>query len=546
GEAWFVHCPEERELTQQIVEIFKPLFENQTIGKIGQNIKYDMEVLLNYGVEVVGELYDTMIAHYLLQPDMRHNMDILAENYLNYHPVSIETLIGKKGKSQRSMRTVERSKLKDYACEDADITLRLWHIFKEELEQHQLMELFTSIEMPLVRVLCEMERNGVKLDIKALNEYSSLLTDEILSIKKEIFEYAGTEFNISSPKQLGEILFERLKISDKPKRTKTKQYSTGEDVLLKLKDNHPIVEAILTYRSLTKLKSTYVDALPALINSKTGMVHTSYNQTVAATGRLSSNNPNLQNIPIRTSKGREIRKAFIPRAPDNVMMAADYSQIELRIIAHLSGDEVMKKAFSDGQDIHTATASKVFDVPLDAVTEDMRRKAKMVNFGIAYGISAFGLSERLNISRGEAADIIEAYFRQYPEIKRYMDRTIQQARKNGYVETIKQRRRYLRDINSSNNTVKQFAERNAINAPIQGSSADMIKIAMISIYREMKRQKMKSKMIMQVHDELVFNVVHDELEKIKKITMEGMQNAIPLSVPIKVDIKTGKNWLEAH
>lgn len=546
GEAWFVPVPENYNECLKTVHEFKLIFENDEIKKIGQNIKYDISILLWYDVNVKGALFDTMLAHYLLQPDMRHNMDFLALTYLNYKPVSIESLIGKKGKKQETVRSVALETLKDYACEDADITLQLKNYFDPELKKNQAAALFEQIEVPLVPVLASMEAEGIRLDIKTLTDYSSQLEKEVTEIQQEIITQAGVDFNIASPKQLGEVLFEKLKIAEKPKMTKTKQYSTGEDVLVKLINKHPIVQNILDFRSLTKLKSTYVDTLPDMVNPRTGRIHTSYNQAVAATGRLSSNNPNLQNIPIRTERGREIRKAFVPRNEKYTLLAADYSQIELRIIAELSGDEGMIAAFTEGLDIHTATASKVYNVPIAEVTSDMRRNAKTVNFGIVYGISAFGLSERLNISRGEAREIIDQYFEKYPGVKAYMNKSIEEARKNGYVKTIMDRRRYLRDINSANAVVRGFAERNAINAPIQGSSADMIKIAMINIFREMTNQKLKSKMILQVHDELVFDAHKDELEKLKPLVHDLMVNAISLKVPLVVEMNTGENWLEAH
>ncbi len=546
GQAWFVPVPENYNACLEIVREFAVVFENENIGKTGQNLKYDISILKWYDVEVKGPLFDTMLAHYLLQPDMRHNMDVLAETYLNYTPVPIETLIGKKGKKQLSMRSVDMNALKDYACEDADITLQLREAFEPELKKNNAMELFSNIEVPLVPVLASMEAEGVKLDIPALRDYSSSLEKEIIELEKEIQEQAGVKFNIASPKQLGEVLFEKMVITDKPKLTKTKQYSTGEDVLMKLINKHPIIQNILDYRSLTKLKSTYVDTLPDMVNPRTGRIHTSYNQAVAATGRLSSNNPNLQNIPIRTARGREIRKAFVPRNEKYVLLAADYSQIELRIIAELSGDEGMIEAFRQGYDIHTSTASKVYGVSFDEVTGDMRRNAKTVNFGIIYGISAFGLSERLNIPRGEARDIIDQYFEKYPGIRAYMKKSVEDAREKGYVETIMGRRRYLRDIKSANAVVRGFAERNAINAPIQGSSADMIKIAMINIHRALEKNKLRSKMILQVHDELIFDAYRDEVEEMKPIIQDLMVNAIPLKVPLEVEMNTGNNWLEAH
>lgn len=546
GQAWYVPCPENYHETLEILNLLKPVFESKDILKIGQNIKYDINILSWYEVFVSGPYFDTMIAHYLLQPDMRHNMDVLAETYLNYKPVSIEELIGKKGRNQLSMRNVDINKVKEYAAEDADITLQLKEYFEPELKRTGTWKLFDEVEMPLVPVLASMETEGIKLDVKALEEFSSQLETEIATVESSIYEMAGVEFNIASPKQLGEILFERLVISDKAKKTKTGQYKTGEDVLIKLVHRHPIINEILEYRSLTKLKSTYVDALPALVNPRDGRIHTSYNQAVAATGRLSSNNPNLQNIPIRTEKGREIRKAFIPRNNEFTLLAADYSQVELRIIAHLSKDKGMSEAFNNGQDIHTATAARVYGVGYEEVTSDMRRNAKTVNFGIVYGVSAFGLSERLGIPRREAADIIASYFEKYPGVKEYMNKSIEFAKENGYVETILGRRRYLKDINSANAVVRGFAERNAINAPIQGSSADMIKVAMINIFNELNKRKLRTKMILQVHDELVFDLCKDEEDVVRLIVEEKMKDAIVLNVPLVVDMNTGSTWLEAH
>jgi DNA polymerase I len=544
--AWFVPLPENYHDCQMILNLFKPFFENESILKIGQNLKYDISVLRWYDVAVKGPLFDTMIAHYLIEPDQRHNMDFLSETYLGYSPVSIQSLIGKKGKNQGSMRDVEMELLKEYAAEDADITLQLKHKFDPLLDKLSLRKLFEEIEMPLVRVLTDMEAEGVRLDSESLAEIGKGLENEIKQLESEIFSLSGTTFNIASPKQLGEILFEKMGLKTSTKKTKTGQYPTGEEVLSKIIHAHPIVQLILDYRSLTKLKSTYVDSLPTLVNPRDGRIHTSYNQAVASTGRLSSNNPNLQNIPIRTARGREIRKAFVPRNSHFTLLAADYSQIELRIIAHLSGDKDMIEAFANGLDIHTATAAKVYGIALEDVSRDMRRNAKMVNFGIIYGISAFGLSERLGISRGEAGSIINNYFKEYPGIKAYMNNQMEFARKNGFVETMLGRRRMLRDINSSNSVVRGFAERNAINAPIQGSSADMIKIAMIGIHKELTEKALKSKMILQVHDELVFDAHKDELEVLKVIIEKNMKNALPLSVPVLVETNTGNNWLEAH
>ena len=546
GEAWFVPVPEKYADALEIVTEFSVVFADEKIEKTGQNLKYDISVLKWYEIEVNGPLFDTMIAHYLIEPDMRHNMDFLSSTYLNYEPVPIVKLIGKKGKNQLTMRSVEPDKLKEYACEDADITLQLRNVLEPQLEETGTRNLFDEIEMPLVRVLAAMEAEGVKIDSENLNQFSHQLQQEIAVVEKEIFLLSGAEFNIASPKQLGEILFDKMELSENPKQTKTKQHSTSEDVLQKLINKHPIIQLILDFRSLSKLKSTYVDSLPLLVNPRTGRIHTSYNQAVAATGRLSSNNPNLQNIPIRTERGREIRKAFVPRNEKYTLLSADYSQIELRIIAHISGDEAMKQAFRDGIDIHTVTAARIYNSDLDDVTQDMRRNAKTVNFGIIYGISAFGLSERLGIPRREAADIIAQYFERFPGIKKYMDDTIDFAKEHGYVETLMKRRRYLRDINSGNAIVRGFAERNAINAPIQGSSADMIKIAMINIQREFEHLELRSRMIMQVHDELVFDVHLEEVETVKPIVLKYMKTAIELSIPLEVEMSTGNNWLEAH
>jgi DNA polymerase-1 len=545
-EAWYVVIPDNYHDACGVLDEFKNLFEDPSIEKTGQNIKFDMLMLRWYNITVKGKLFDTMLAHYLLQPDMRHNMDFLAETYLSYTPVSIEHLIGKKGTAQLSMRTVDYETIKDYAAEDADVTLQLRELFAPRLRETNTLRLFDDIEMPLVPVLACMEAEGIKIDPAILNDYSIQLQQEIKELEKTIQDMAGEEFNIASPKQLGEILYEKLKISDHPRQTRTGQYSTSEDVLVKLSGRHPIIQNILDYRSLTKLKSTYVDVLPQLINPRTGRIHTSFNQAVAATGRLSSNNPNLQNIPVRTERGREIRKAFVPRDDNHLLLSADYSQIELRLIAEMSGDEAMGEAFRQGLDIHAATAARVFGVTIDGVTGEMRRQAKMVNFGIIYGISAFGLSERLNIPRKEAADLINQYFIKYPGIKKYMENTIAFAKKNGYVETMMKRRRYIRDINSGNAVVRGFAERNAINAPAQGSAADMIKIAMINIFNEFQKRKMETKMILQVHDELVFDVPREEVEAVKPIIREKMISAIPMTVPMEVEMKTGRNWLDAH
>jgi len=545
GTAYFLKLPADREKTLRILHDFKPLFEDTHTEKTGQNLKYDISLLKNYGIETKGFLFDTMLAHYLLEPDLRHNMDFLAETYLQYKPVPIEDLIGKKGRGQSSMRDVDPVLLRDYACEDADITLQLRKVFEPMLESSGAMKLFREVEVPLIPVLSSMEAEGIRLDTETLKEFSMELQEEIEATEQQIFELAGSSFNIASPKQLGEVLFDRLGVADNPKKTKTKQYSTGEEVLSKLIHRHPIIQLILDYRSLTKLKSTYVDTLPSMTDEN-GRIHTSFNQAVAATGRLSSNNPNLQNIPIRTEKGREIRKAFVPRDKNHVLLAADYSQIELRIIAELSGDEAMLETFNRGEDIHTATAARVYGVPLREVSPEMRRNAKTVNFGIVYGISAFGLSERLGIPRREAGDIIDQYFRKYPGVKKYMNDTIAFARENGYVSTILGRRRYLRDINSNNATVRGFAERNAINAPIQGSSADMIKIAMIRIHQAIQDEKLQTRMLLQVHDELVFDTPLGEVETVTDLAGKLMKTAIPMKVPVEVEINTGRNWLEAH
>ncbi len=545
-EAYYVPLSSVYDEAREVVQEFKQVFENETIGKTGQNIKYDMMMLKWYDIEVRGTLFDTMIAHYLIEPDMRHNMNILSEIYLGYEPVKIEELIGTKKSEQINMRDVPVEIICEYAAEDADVTLQLRNKFEPVLKENNLTKLFEEVEMPLIPVLAGMETEGVAIDPNALHEFSKQLEKEITEVEAQVYEAAGMKFNISSPKQLGEIFFDVLKIDPKAKKTKTGQYATGEEILSKLADKHPAVQLVLDYRGLVKLKNTYVDTLPEMANMRTGRIHTSYQQAVAATGRLSSNNPNLQNIPIRTERGKEVRKAFVARNSGFTLLSADYSQIELRIIAEFSKDQSMLDAFRNGIDIHTSTASKVYGVELDKVNSEMRRNAKMVNFGIIYGISAFGLSQRLNIPRKEAAQIIENYFREFPTIKSYMDGSIEFARQNGYVETILGRRRYLRDINSANAVVRGFAERNAINAPIQGSAADMIKVAMIRIHDEMKRLKLRSKMILQVHDELVFDVALDEVETLKPIIRENMVNAIPMSVPIEVEMGTGKNWLEAH
>ena len=546
GEAFCVHLPHEREEAIKVVEEFRHIFEDENILKIGQNIKFDMLVLAQYGLKVKGPLFDTMIAHYLIQPEIRHNLDYLSELYLNYEKVPTKQLIGKKGKNQKTMRDVSTQELVEYSCEDADITYQLKALLQKELEQFEVVELFETIEMPLVSVLMEMELTGVKIDSDSLHDYAKVLSEQIVTIEKEIQDLAGEEFNVSSPKQLGPILFEKLKISENAKKTKTKQYSTNEEVLQRLTDKHPIVNKILEFRGLKKLLSTYVEALPKLINEKTGLIHTSYNQAVAATGRLSSVNPNLQNIPIRDENGRELRKAFIPTSEENIFLSADYSQIELRIMAALSQDPSMVEAFAQGVDIHARTAAKIFKVEESEVTSDMRRKAKTANFGIIYGISAFGLSQRLNISRKEAKEIIDGYFEAFPKVKKFMDKSIEDARKVGFVKTLLGRKRYLNDINSANAVVRGIAERNAINAPIQGTAADIIKIAMIEIQKQIEKRQLKSRMILQVHDELNFDAQQNEIEELSTIVKHSMENAVKLDVPLIVEIGKGKNWLEAH
>ena len=546
GKGFYVPFPENKEETQQLLEELQPFFENETIEKIGQNLKFDIKVLAKYNISVKGKLFDTMLAHYLINPDMRHNMDVLSETYLNYTPVSITELIGKKGKNQLNMRDVAIEKQTEYAVEDADVTFQLKEHFEKELGEANTQKLFDDIEVPLLRVLADMELEGINLDEEFLKKLSNELDKDILQLEKSIYEEAGEEFNIASPKQLGDILFGKLKLIDKPKKTKTGQYSTAEDVLSYLAKDHKIIRDVLEYRGLTKLKSTYVDALPGQVEKSTGRVHTDYMQTVAATGRLSSNNPNLQNIPIRTERGREVRKAFIPRNEDYVLMAADYSQIELRIIAALSEEDNMIEAFKNGEDIHASTAAKVFNVPLKEVTREQRSNAKTVNFGIIYGVSAFGLSNQTDLSRGEAKDLIDTYYKTYPKLRSYISEQIQFARENGYVETVMGRRRYLKDINGSNQVVRGAAERNAVNAPIQGSAADIIKIAMINIHKKLEAENYKSKMLLQVHDELVFDAYKPELEKLKTMVKHEMENAYTLSVPLDVDLGVGENWLEAH
>jgi len=546
GEAYYVPIPPDRADAQAIVDEFKPVFENPLIEKIGQNLKYDLLMLKKYGVDVQGRLFDTMIAHYLIEPEMRHNMDMMAMTYLNYQPVEIEALIGRKGKGQLTMRDVDVQKVVDYAGEDADITLQLRNAFAPRLEKDNLNKLFDQVEMPLVQVLTDLELEGITIDTNALADLSATLDADMKQVQQEIFEIAGESFNVGSPKKLGEILFDKLKLDKNAKKTKTGQYATGEEILSKLEEEHEIARKILDYRELIKLKNTYVDALPLLISKRTGRIHTSFNQAVASTGRLSSANPNLQNIPIRTPRGQEIRKAFVPRGPEFLIMSADYSQIELRIMAAFSGDQTMLDAFNNGVDIHTQTASKVFHVGLSDVTGDMRRKAKTINFGIIYGISSFGLAQRLKIPRKEAGTIIEEYFAGFPAVKAYIDQCIEKARGFGYAETILGRRRYLRDINSRNITDRMFAERNAVNAPIQGSAADMLKIAMIQIHEFMRRERLKSKMILTVHDELVFDAHRDELDYLRENINRIMQNAIPMGVKMDTGIGVGENWLVAH
>ena len=544
-EAFYVPVPAEREEAQKIVNIFKPVYEDASILKIGQNIKYDLEVLAAYGVRLAGEMFDTMLAHYLLQPELRHNMDYMAEVYLGYKTIHIDELIGPKGKGQRSMRDLRPEEVYEYAAEDADVTLRLKNLLEPRLREAGVWPLFAEVEMPLVRVLAEMEMNGVRIDTASLKETSQMLTQRMNDIEQEIYQLAGEEFNIASPKQVGEVLFGKMKIVEKPKKTKTGQYVTSEEVLQQLKGKSEIVGKILEHRGLKKLLGTYVDALPKLVNPRTGHIHTSFNQTVTATGRLSSSDPNLQNIPVRGEDGKEIRKAFVPEE-GCLFFSADYSQIELRVMAHLSGDENMQEAFREGYDIHAATAAKIYHETMDSVTRDQRTKAKRANFGIIYGITVFGLAERLDISRKEATELIDGYFATFPKVAEYMEQAKQTARERGYAETLMHRRRYLPDITSHNATVRGFAERNAINAPIQGTAADIIKIAMVRIYDRFRREGVRSKMLLQVHDELNFSVYPDEREKVEKIVLEEMQGAYPLNVPLVADCGWGANWLEAH
>ncbi|HUB60230.1 MAG TPA: DNA polymerase I, partial [Puia sp.] len=548
GEAWYIPCPSDQAEVKKILDLFRPLWDCESITWIGQNLKFDWLMLKWYDVEPKGPIFDTMLAHYVIEPEGKRNMDLLSAQFLGYEPVHIEELIGKKGKGQGNMRDVELEKIKDYAAEDADITMQLKQAFFPQLEKKAVEKVFYEVENPLVRVLTDMEFEGIRVDMDFLREYSKELEREARQAEERVYQQAGERFNLSSPKQLGEVLFEKMRLDPKARKTRTGQYATGEDVLLKLAARHQIVDDILAFRELTKLRSTYVDALPLMINRKTGRVHTSYAQSVAVTGRLSSNNPNLQNIPIRTERGREIRKAFIPRNDEFLLVSADYSQIELRIVAAISGDPNMCAAFRDGKDIHTATAAKVFGVEEKEVTKEMRYKAKSVNFGIIYGQGAFGLADNLGISRTEAREIIDNYKKQFAGIQRYMDSTINFAREHGYVETLMGRKRWLKDINSANFTIRGFAERNAINSPIQGSAADMIKLAMIRVHEEFRQRKLRSKMLLQVHDELVFDAHKDEIDIIKPIIMRCMQTALPLpqEVPATAEIGSGINWLEAH
>jgi len=545
NEAFYVPVPADQEEALKIVNEFRPVFENENSLKVGQNIKYDMIVLQNYGVQVKGPLFDTMIAHYVLQPELRHGMDYLAEIYLRYQTIHIDELIGPKGKNQKNMRDLAPKDVYRYACEDADVTLKLKNVLEKELKENDAERLFYDIEMPLVPVLVNIERNGVLLDTEALKQSSAHFTAQMENIEKEIYELAGETFNIASPKQVGEVLFDKLRIVEKAKKTKTGQYVTSEEVLESLRHKHPVVEKILEHRGLKKLLGTYIDALPQLINPRTGRVHTSFNQTVTATGRLSSSNPNLQNIPIRDENGKEIRKAFIPDE-GCLFFSADYSQIELRIMAHLSEDKNMIDAFLSNHDIHAATAAKIYKIDLQDVGSDMRRKAKTANFGIIYGISVFGLAERMNVERKEAKELIDGYFETYPGVKAYMDKSIRVAQEKGYVETIFHRKRFLPDINSRNAVVRGYAERNAINAPIQGSAADIIKVAMARIYQRFQTEGIQAKMILQVHDELNFSVPVEEKERVEEIVIEEMEHAYRMHVPLKADCGWGKNWLEAH
>ncbi|MFP4046388.1 MAG: DNA polymerase I [Bacteroidales bacterium] len=547
NEACFLPIPAQKDKALEIISPFKEIFQNKGIKKVGQNIKYDILVLNQYDVEVQGELFDTMIAHYLLQPEQRHNLNALSEKYLNYKPINIESIIGKKGKKQLSMRDISLEKVTPYACEDADLTLMLKEKLEKELKENGLESLAYKLEMPLIYVLINMELNGVKINKEALNQYADELRKELSELEKSIHSMAGMEFNIDSPKQLGEVLFDRMKIVEKPRKTKTKQYSTSEETLQAIQDKHPIIREVLTYRSLRKLLSSYVEALPNLIHPKTGKIHTSFNQAIASTGRLSSYNPNLQNIPIREERGRKIRKAFVPSDDDHILLSADYSQIELRIMAHMSGDPSLVEAFKKDMDIHSITAANIFHLDsVEEVTQEQRRKAKTANFGIIYGISAYGLSQRLNIPRKEAAELIEEYFKKFPKVKEYMDNMISFGREHGYVKTLKGRKRFLENINSRNATIRSMAERNAINAPIQGTAADIIKIAMLDVFKEMTEKEYKSKIILQVHDELIFDACKSELEDLRKMVTYKMENAMKLDVPLTVESGMGNNWLEAH
>jgi DNA polymerase-1 len=545
-EAYYIPFPADQFQTQSRLELFRQVFENPDIQKIGQNLKYDIQVIGRYGIQVKGSLFDTMLAHYLIDADSRHNLDLLAARYLSYKMVPITSLIGEKGADQKNMRSLDPEEIRDYACEDADITYQLKEILYNELIQNDLLDVYKKIEGPLIPVLADMERQGIRMDASSLVEFASELRTDILRLEDEILKISGIQFNVGSPKQLGEVLFDHLKIDPNAKKTKSKQYSTSEDVLSKLSGKHPIIDLILEYRGLRKLLNTYVDTLPDLVNSRTGKIHTSFSQAVAATGRLSSVNPNMQNIPIRAERGRELRKTFVPTNSEYTFLSADYSQVELRLMAHMSGDENMIAAFNRNEDIHTATAAAIHNIPLENVTRDLRNAAKTANFGIIYGISSFGLSQRLNISRREARILIDGYFRSYPKIKEYMDNSIEIARSKGYVSTIFGRRRYLKDINSSNQIIRGNAERNAINAPVQGSAADIIKIAMINIFKELEKNKLKSKMILQVHDELNFDVFLPELESVREIVRYNMEHACQLDVPLVVDMGSGQNWFEAH
>ncbi|MEM9867515.1 MAG: DNA polymerase I, partial [Bacteroidota bacterium] len=546
GKGFYIPVPEDRAATQELVEKLRPFFESETIEKVGQNLKYDIKVMHNYNIEVKGKLFDTMLAHYLINPDMRHNMDVLSETYLNYTPISITELIGKKGKNQLSMRQVPLDKQTEYATEDADVTYQLAQHFRPELSEAKTDTLFEEIEVPLLRVLADMESEGINLNEDYLKNLSVALDSDIKTLETKIYEQAGEQFNIASPKQLGEILFGKMKLVEKPKKTKTGQFSTSEEVLSYLAKDHEIIQNVLDFRGLSKLKSTYVDALPNEVQKHSGRVHTDYMQTVAATGRLSSNNPNLQNIPIRTERGRQVRKAFIPRDNNYVLLAADYSQIELRIIAALSEEDTMISAFKNGEDIHASTASRVFNVPIDEVTREQRSNAKTVNFGIIYGVSAFGLSNQTDLTRSESKELIDTYYKTYPKLRNYMSEQVDFARDHGYVQTVLGRRRYLKDINAGNQVVRGAAERNAVNAPIQGSAADIIKIAMINIHKKLSEKDYKTKMLLQVHDELVFDCYKPELEEMKALIKKEMENAYTMSVPLDVEVGIGENWLEAH